>query len=47
MRQQIRRRHGKEQLRPRGNIKIHESFTIQRDTHSKCQVYNELNSPWT
>ena len=28
-------------------LKIHESFTIQRDTLSKCQIYNELNSPWT
>ena len=26
-----------------GNIKIHESFTIQRDTPSKCQIYNK----WT
>ena len=43
MTQQIRRRHGKEQLRPRGNIKIQEFFTIQRDTLSKCQIYNK----WT
>ena len=43
MTQQIRSRRHKRQLRPRGNIKIYQSFTTHRYTPSTCQIYKK----WT